>query len=103
MENLKRIDTGIRGLRRYRYPGPAQDHLCRADYVHLARKVSCDQCGCDSTQRTDNGDENYGPRVVVHRGTIASGEVVMKNEVLRDQLAKQYGVLCSKRRLQSVG
>jgi nucleoside phosphorylase len=32
--------------------------------------------------------------VVVHRGAIASGELVIKNGVLRDQLAEQYGVLC---------
>ena len=32
--------------------------------------------------------------MVVHRGTIASGELVIKNGKLRDELAKQYDVLC---------
>jgi nucleoside phosphorylase len=39
----------------------------------------------------DDGDEPY---VVVHRGKIASGEVVMKNGVMRDALASDLGVLC---------
>jgi nucleoside phosphorylase len=98
VENIKRIDTDIPGLQKYRHPGLAQDHLYRPDYIHLDSKVSCDKCGCDSTERVqrdiDDDDENDDPRVVVHRGTIASGELVIKNGVLRDQLAKQYGVLC---------
>jgi nucleoside phosphorylase len=31
---------------------------------------------------------------VVHRGTIAAGELVIKNGELRDELARQYGILC---------
>jgi nucleoside phosphorylase len=33
-------------------------------------------------------------RVVVHRGTVASGELVIKDAGLRDQLANKYGLLC---------
>lgn len=32
--------------------------------------------------------------MVVHRGTIASGELLVKDAALRDQLAKEYGLLC---------
>jgi nucleoside phosphorylase len=32
--------------------------------------------------------------MVVHRGTVASGELVIKGGALRDQLAAQGGVLC---------
>jgi nucleoside phosphorylase len=32
--------------------------------------------------------------VVVYRGTIASSELVIKNIDLRDELAKQHGILC---------
>jgi nucleoside phosphorylase len=100
--NIKRIDTDIPGLRKYRHPGPGQDHLYQADYIHPDSNASCDKCGCDSTQRVrrdnddDDGDddEDDDPHVVVHRGTIASGEQVIKNGVLRDQLAEQHGVLC---------
>jgi nucleoside phosphorylase len=97
IENIKRIDTSIRGLRKYAYPGPAQDHLYHPDYVHRDSRISCDLCACDPTQRVhrviDNEDDD-DPYVVVHRGTIASGELVIKNGKLRDELAKQYSILC---------
>lgn len=40
----------------------------------------------------DLGDSN--PSVVVHRGIIASGNLVVKDARLRDDLAEQYNVLC---------
>jgi nucleoside phosphorylase len=96
VENIKRIDTNIRGLRKYKYPGSAEDHLYRRDYIHLDPKVSCSECGCDPAQRVQraiNNEDDDDPFVVVHRGTIASGELVIKNGELRDELAKQ-SILC---------
>ena len=94
--NVKRVDTGIRGLRKYKNPGSAQDHLYRPDYVHLNPGVSCEECGCDPAQLVKRivDAEDDDPYVVVHRGTIASGEMVIKNGELRDKLARQLGVLC---------
>jgi nucleoside phosphorylase len=102
IENIKRIDTDTPRLRKYRYPGSTHDYLYSPDYIHLDPKVSCDECGCDPTQRVkrvkrdlDGEEEEDGDsRVVVHRGTIASGELVIKNAFLRDKLAEHYGVLC---------
>jgi nucleoside phosphorylase len=95
-DNIKRIDTSIRGLRKYKHPGRAQDYLYKPDYEHLEPGVSCDNCGCDPSQRiprlTNNKDEE--PYIVVHRGTIASGELVVKDAELRDELAKEHGLLC---------
>jgi nucleoside phosphorylase len=95
-ENIKRIDTSIRGLRRYKHPGLGQDHLYKPEYIHLKDGVSCDECGCDSSQRVHRtaNDEDGESYIVVHRGTIASGELVVKDAVLRDQLAKEYDLLC---------
>jgi nucleoside phosphorylase len=96
-ENIKRINTGIRGLQMYKYPGSAQDHLYRPDYIHLDPKVSCYECGCDTAQRLQqaiNNEDDDDPYVIIHRGTIASGELVIKDGKLRDKLAKQYGILC---------
>jgi nucleoside phosphorylase len=58
--------------------------------------VPCDKCGYDPLQQvqqaTDNkDDEQY---VVVYRRTIMSGELVVKDAALRDQLAKEHGLLC---------
>lgn len=95
-ENIKKIDTSFRGLRRYKHPGLAQDHLYKADYIHLEPGVPCYECGCNPSQRVPRpaNDEDDQPYAVVHRGTIASGELVVKDAVLRDQLANEYGVLC---------
>jgi nucleoside phosphorylase len=97
-ENMKRIHKTLPGRLEYRYPGLGQDHLYQADYTHLDSKASCYACKCDSTQRVqryiEDGDEDGDPRVVVHRGTIASGELVIKDGKLRDLLAKQYDILC---------
>ncbi|KAF7512958.1 hypothetical protein GJ744_011224 [Endocarpon pusillum] len=95
-DNVKRIDVSIRGLRKYKYPGAAQDHLYKPDYIHLKPGVPCGECGCDPTQWVQRpaDDVDDEPYIVVHRGTIASGELVVKHAVLRDQLAKEYGLLC---------
>lgn len=95
--NLKRIDTNIRGLRKYKHPGIANDHLYNANYIHLKPELSCIECGCHPSQRiprsTDESDGDDESSVVVHRGTIASGELVIKDAKLRDKLAKAYGLL----------
>lgn len=97
IENNKRIDTDIRGLRKYNYPGSIQDHLYGADYVHLRPGVSCHESGCDPAPRvkhTIDSEVDDDLYIVVHRRTIASGEAVIKNTLLRDHLSKEYGVLC---------
>lgn len=98
VENIKRIDTNIPGLRKYKFPGSSHDRLFKPEYRHLHPKVSCDECGCDPGQCVqrdiDDEGESGDSRVVVHRGTIASGELVIKNGQLRDHLAKANGVLC---------
>jgi nucleoside phosphorylase len=94
--NIQRIDTTIRGLRKYKHPGLAQDHLYHPEYVHDKAGMSCTECGCDPSQRIQRptNDEDDELFVVVHRGTVAAGELVVKDAVLRDQLAKEYGLLC---------
>jgi nucleoside phosphorylase len=98
VENIKRIDTDLPGLRKFRHPSSAHDHLYCSDYIHLDPKLSCDECGCDATRRVqrdmDDGDESDDQCVVIHRGTIASGELVIKDGKLRDQLSEDHGVRC---------
>jgi hypothetical protein len=80
VENIKRFNTDIRGLRKYKNPGSAQDHLYRPDYVHLNPRVSCEECGCDPAQRVQRAIDanNDDPYVVAHRGSIASSGMVIK-------------------------
>ncbi|KAH6714520.1 hypothetical protein BKA61DRAFT_550129, partial [Leptodontidium sp. MPI-SDFR-AT-0119] len=95
-DNIKRIDISIRGLRRYKHPGGAQDHLYKPNYIHRKPGVPCDDCGCDPSQRIPrptNGEDEE-PYIIVHRGSVASGELVVKDAKLRDDLAKEHGLLC---------
>jgi nucleoside phosphorylase len=91
--NIKRIDIKRSSLQRFKHPGISQDHLYQPDYLHRMPGASCDEGGCDPSQRIPRpADLDWG-RVTVHRGTIASGELVIKNALSRDKLARD-GVLC---------
>lgn len=92
-ENTKRIRSDRPPLRRFKYPGAENDYQYVPYYEHKTEGVSCEKGGCDPKYRTE-------PRlqidsfVVVHRGTIASGELVIKDAKKRDELAKEHRVLC---------
>ncbi|KAL4755848.1 Pfs, NACHT and Ankyrin domain protein [Aspergillus foveolatus] len=105
-KHLDRIDTSRPQLRRYQYPGIGHDvlHSANCDPVRPAS-----ECGCATTrgqgltvQRmgllmdsiSDRDQSREGTFIVVHRGTIASGEMVIKNGLLRDYLARQHNVYC---------
>jgi nucleoside phosphorylase len=94
-KDTQRFKTERRGLRRFTFPGVANDHLYQPDYSHQQMGMSCEKGGCNPNQRierpVDEDDESF---VVVHRGTIASGESMITNAKQRDQLAQQHGLLC---------
>ncbi|KAF3921764.1 hypothetical protein AA313_de0200898 [Arthrobotrys entomopaga] len=98
-ENIKRIDTSIHDLQKYKYPGPEQDHLYKPSYIHPLLGIACGEGGCDPAQQIrdpsfDLDEEMREPWVVVHMGPIASGERAMRDAKMRDELAKEYGFLC---------
>ncbi|THY01897.1 hypothetical protein D6D03_05467 [Aureobasidium pullulans] len=101
--HFRRIDTSKRGLRNYNRPSSDQDHLYEPSYVHVDREKSCKKCGCEAGERVDRStddsdDENIYEEddnwLTVHRGTIASGELVMRNGRQRDTLAQSDKILC---------
>ncbi|THY28239.1 hypothetical protein D6D00_04385 [Aureobasidium pullulans] len=100
--HLRRIDISKRGLRNYNRPSSDQDHLYEPSYVHVDREKSCKKCGCEAGERvdrsTDDSDENIYEEddnwLTVHRGTIASGELVMRDGRQRDTLAQSDKILC---------
>lgn len=57
--------------------------------------ISCDEAGCDPSQRVSRiEDEDEQAYILVHRSTVASGELVIKDAILRDILACEYRLLC---------
>lgn len=93
--NTQRIDTSRPHLRRFKFPGVANDYLYQPEYNHRQTGMSCEDGGCDHEQRIKRPiDEFNDTFVVVHRGTVASGELVIKDAKKRDDIARQNGVLC---------
>ncbi|CAG8948090.1 unnamed protein product [Penicillium salamii] len=94
-ENVQRIQTNRGNLHRFKFPGLENDHLYDPGYQHQKIGASCENGGCDSLKRIPRPmDDRRGNFIVVHRGTIASGELVIKDAYLRDELAKEHGILC---------
>ncbi|GJC89137.1 hypothetical protein ColLi_11975 [Colletotrichum liriopes] len=93
-QNVKRINTSRRRLRHFQFPGAANDHLYQSQHRHLQTGVSCSLGGCDPLQRIPRASDDDETYVTVHRGTIASGELVIEDATLRDALAQQYELLC---------
>ena len=75
----------------YSYQGASNDCLYRAEYDHGDPAATCDQC--DRTQEIQR-DVRGDIEPVIHYGTIASGNQVIKHGVTRDRLSKELGVLC---------
>lgn len=94
-KNLEKIQISRRKLRHFKFPGAANDHLYPSGYKHMQEGMLCGDSGCDPKQRIDRPmDEEDDILIVVHRGTIASGELVIKDAQKRDDLAQEHGVLC---------
>ena len=70
---------------------PTSDLLFCSDYEHSGGD-SCDACDLAQLQERSNRENK---EIMVHYGTIASGNQVIKNGVERDLLSKQLGgILC---------
>ncbi|RAL08509.1 ankyrin repeat protein [Aspergillus homomorphus CBS 101889] len=97
LQNIRRFDTSLPGLCCYQFPGNDKDYLFPADYKHLRPRTSCDVAQCDLTQRISRDEDGIYKSdewIIVHRGTIASGELVVKDAVKRDLLSQEDDILC---------
>jgi hypothetical protein len=75
----------------YGYPGVEQDKLFVVHYQHAKSSPTCAACGDDNLQfRLPRPSANP----YVHYGTIASGNQVMADGTSRDELRKEFDVLC---------
>lgn len=82
---------------KYKRPDASTDRLYKSDFLHVDSEESCSSstCGDDPAvliQRKARNDEDDNP--AIHYGLIASGNELMKNATLRDELARQKDVLC---------
>jgi hypothetical protein len=71
-------------------PGAGKDHLFEAAYDHVGG-VTCHLCDLN---RLVNRDPRNSPNPVVHYGTIASANQVMKDGLTRETLRNQFDFRC---------
>ncbi|KAI4718393.1 hypothetical protein E4T48_05431 [Aureobasidium sp. EXF-10727] len=75
----------------YRFPSQLTDDLFPPDHLHKGGK-SCVSCGSENSLQREERHENLP---VIHYGTIASGNRVMKDAIERDKISEDLGgVLC---------
>ena len=72
----------------YGYQGEVNDQLFDSDYAHIGGDTCHD---CDR-KRVRHRSERVDSKVKVHYGKIASTPAIVKDGVLRDQIAKQAGI-----------
>jgi nucleoside phosphorylase len=88
----------------YECPDIKYDRLFEADYEHNEEDEASDDnddfdeiplpCrGCDSSRLVPRKPRKV-PGPVIHYGTIASADQVMRHGVTREKIRKKYGVLC---------
>ncbi|PIG87320.1 hypothetical protein AARAC_011903 [Aspergillus arachidicola] len=74
------------------YPGAQLDRLFRPTYKHVTSDQTCIDCSETETLKRGPGNREAGPHV--YYGTIASGNMVIKDAGARDLLVQKHGVLC---------
>ncbi|KAJ6141397.1 hypothetical protein N7470_009787 [Penicillium chermesinum] len=81
---------------KYKRPDASTDRLYKSAFVHQDDDASCSSaCGDDPTtliQRPVRTEEDDNP--AIHYGLIASGNELMKDALIRDELAQRKDVLC---------
>lgn len=78
-------------LPKFAYPQKLRDRLYKSTYAH-SKGATCAQCSEDQLEERPERDD---VDIVIHYGTIASGNQVMKDGVERDRLSSELGgVLC---------
>ncbi len=83
--------------KKYRRPDAASDRLYKSDFLHLATNdLDClEMCGTKASRLVSRParDENED-QILIHYGTIASGNKLIKNAEFRDALSESHGILC---------
>lgn len=78
-------------MTKYTYPGSSSDRLFHVTYTHDSLAPDC--VDCDAAMEVDRPSRpNNDPKI--HYGIIASGNLVMKDGIKRDEIAQKLDALC---------
>jgi nucleoside phosphorylase len=88
------VGTGtpmLKRKRKYTYQGEDNDKLFEAAYDHVDTGSTCKQCDISKLVKRHARDDT---NPIVHYGTIASGNRVMRHGTTRDRLRREFDILC---------
>ncbi|OQE39856.1 hypothetical protein PENCOP_c006G07555 [Penicillium coprophilum] len=74
----------------YTYPGTSSDLLFSPEYFHVGGKT-CEKCNASNQVEREIRSE-VAPKI--HYGTIASGNIVIKDPINRDRIRENHGAIC---------
>lgn len=77
--------------RGYTHQGAAADRLFQIAYDHPPTAATCELCD-PSKEVTRESRDSLDP--IIHYGSIASGNQLIKDAATRERLREEYGVLC---------
>lgn len=75
----------------FAYPGKSHDRFFQPSYIHPKEAASCSEC--DASQEVYRL-ERLDDEPVIHYGTIASGNVVVKDASMRLQIQEKHSAIC---------
>ncbi|KAM0479934.1 hypothetical protein ACHAPX_004512 [Trichoderma viride] len=80
----------------YRRPDPESDRLYQPNVVHPMNDNSgcMISCGTDPSKLVQRPERAKNSSIMIHFGTIASGNQLIKDALIRDKLATEQDVLC---------
>lgn len=68
----------------FAHPGPECDYLYNAEHPHTVKSLTCEKC---SDEELVSRKPRLSKDPILHFGTIASGNQVMKDGIRRDKLS----------------
>ena len=87
------IDFIMARMPELRYPGSEKDILFEANYQHVEKGSNTSDCThCNGPIILRQTRKTTHP--VIHYGPIASGDKLMKNAQIRDQIGSKHNALC---------
>jgi nucleoside phosphorylase len=91
---LEAFEKKPRLRKKYQRPDLASDRLYKSQYVHVDDEMPCDRL-CDPScliLRDPRTEDDDNP--AIHYGLIASANQLMKDALVRDELAAQKDIMC---------
>ncbi|GAD96907.1 Pfs, NACHT and ankyrin domain protein [Paecilomyces variotii No. 5] len=87
----KAINRTSRTRKNFGRPNPQSDRLFKVEYEHPSSVATCDGCPSDWEEKRLHR-QHRNP--ILHYGIIASGDTVIKDGSVREQLRQETGALC---------